>query len=119
MNNYNIGDYGDFETGLASIKSLNDKLDTCKNNIADLKEKLNSDSVFMGPICDNCLENFTNVDKGIDVLTENFSKLGNFCFIISSIVKTEIIDLSSASFFLIFLFHFPLYVPNIPKKTFS
>ena len=78
MNNYNIGDYGDFETGLASIKSLNDNLDTSKNKIADLKAKLNSDAIFMGPICDNCLENFTNVDKGIDILTENFSKLGNY-----------------------------------------
>ncbi len=78
MNNYNVGDYGDFETGLASIKNLNDNLDTSKNNIADLKAKLNSDTIFMGPICENCLEIFTNVDKRIDLLTDNFSKLGNY-----------------------------------------
>ena len=78
MNNYNVGDYGDFETGLESIKNLNDNLDTSKNNIAQLKAKLNSDTVFMGPICNNCNETFTKVDKGIDLLIENFSKIGNY-----------------------------------------
>ena len=78
MNNYNVGDYGDFETGLASIKNLNDNLDTSKKNIADLKAKLNSDTIFMGPICENCLEIFTDVDKRIDLLTDNFATLGNY-----------------------------------------
>ena len=32
----------------------------------------------MGPICNNCNETFTKVDKGIDLLIENFSKIGNY-----------------------------------------
>ena len=87
MNNYNIGDYGDFETGLASIKTLNDNLDTSNSNILDLKSKLTSDTVFMGPICDNCIEAFVNIDKKIDLLTENYSKLGNYLIDIAAAYK--------------------------------
>ena len=78
MNKYKVGEYSIFEEGLASIKNLNDNLDTSKSNISNLKSKLTSDSVLMGPICDNCIEAFVNIDKRINLLTENYSKLGNY-----------------------------------------
>ena len=52
----NVKDYGMFGDGVSAINSLNGELDESKSSISQTKSTLDNDSVFMGPICDSCMD---------------------------------------------------------------
>ena len=45
------GDYGKFEDGMGKVDKVNADLEEQKNTILGYMESLNSEGVFMGPIC--------------------------------------------------------------------
>ena len=78
MNEYNVSDYGIFTDALATTKKLNESLDSNKKTVEDVKNNLNNESVFMGPICDDIVENCGDICNRITLLTDNYNTIGSF-----------------------------------------
>lgn len=84
MKEYEFSDYGVFSDAISTIESLNSKIETIQTSLSSLKSVLNSDSVFAGPIADNCIEALTGIESNMETITENFSKICNYLINISS-----------------------------------
>ena len=101
---YTVSDYGIFTSAIETTNQLNEKLETSKGDTADCKTRLGDDSIFMGPICDSCLEALDNVTNKITTLTSNFTKIESYLEETSSTYQkadseatTTIISLDSAT----------------------
>ncbi len=73
-----VKNYQIFNDGIKSVQSLNEGLDTNKNNILESKTSLDNDAVFMGPICDSCLKGFSEAEAKIQAITEDFSIIATY-----------------------------------------
>ena len=89
MNEFEMSDYGIFSNGVTTIKTLNENMETINTDISECKTTFNNEAVFMGPICDSCLEGFGNVNSKITTMKENFSKIGNYLVETSSNYKAS------------------------------
>ena len=78
MEDYKVEDYGIFNEAVASTKTLNESLASNKSTINECSSKLNSESVFMGPACDQAVEGFTKACSRIETLTDNYTTIGNY-----------------------------------------
>ena len=78
MSEFSVSDYGIFNDGVKSINTLIDKLGSIQSDLSTAKTTLNSDSVFMGPICDNCVEKFGKIDTSVKSIVSNYSKIGKY-----------------------------------------
>ncbi len=78
MNDYKVSDYGIFNDAVGTAKKLNESLDTSKTEIDDCKNKLNSESVFMGPACDEALKGLDNCCSKIELLYDNFNTISGY-----------------------------------------
>lgn len=72
------GDYGQFTSAINRVSTLNSELEENKTTIVGYQNSLNNESVFAGPICDSCVEGFTNLNNLINVMTENFSTIKGY-----------------------------------------
>ncbi len=73
-----VGNYGAFSDGVSSINTLNTDFASSKTVISDCQSTLDSDAVFMGPICDSCLEAFSTANSKINDITSDFSAVGEY-----------------------------------------
>lgn len=78
MNDYSFDQYGIFSDGVATAKTLNESFETGKTSLDACKTTLSSGSIFMGPICDSCVEGLTNANNKIGSQVSNFSTIYNF-----------------------------------------
>ena len=78
MTEFSASDYGIFSDGVKSVNTLNDKLGSIQSELNNAKNNLNSDSVFMGPICDNCVEKFGKLDTKVSSTVNNYKKIGEY-----------------------------------------
>lgn len=72
------GDYGQFSSAINKVNTLNTDLDAQKTAIVGYQNSLNNESIFAGPICDSCIEGFTNLNKTIDLTVSNFSTIKGY-----------------------------------------
>lgn len=72
------GEYSNFDTGISTIKSFNDSLETTKENINKYKESLCNDGVFKGPISDSCEAAFLVIADKFALETENYSTISSY-----------------------------------------
>ena len=78
MKEYDVSDYGIFSNAVGTIKKLNQNIKDSQTTIDDCKSKLNSESVFMGPMCTTCMKGFKGASGKISTMTSNFSTIGNY-----------------------------------------
>ena len=78
MEEYSVSDYGIFNDAISTTKSLTDKLATIQEDMNTCKTKLNDEAVFMGPICDSCVEGFSSLDGKVTSLIGNFNTISNY-----------------------------------------
>ena len=78
MSEYSVSDYGIFKDAVSSVKRISDLLETNKSDLEKDKSDLNSESVFMGPICDSCVEGFGKIDTRLNATYNNFTKISNY-----------------------------------------
>ena len=78
MEEYKVSDYAIFDNAInttskfnEAVKSIQDKVNTCKTKLAD-------ESVFMGPICDSCVQASTSLDSLLTVSMANFSTISDY-----------------------------------------
>ena len=75
MNEYEVNNYGIFSDAVSTTKNLNNSLNTASTELASLKTQLSNGNIFMGPICDSCIEAFATVDSKINNLTVNYGTI--------------------------------------------
>ena len=78
MEDYKVSDYGIFNDAISTTKSFTDILNSIQEKMNDCKSKLNNESVFMGPICDSCVQGFGTVDGEITSLVGNFGTISSY-----------------------------------------
>ncbi len=76
--NIQVSDYGAFSDGVSSINTLNTDFASSKTAISDCQSTLDSDAVFMGPICDSCMDAFSAANSKINNITSDFSAVGDY-----------------------------------------
>ena len=78
MSEYSVSDYGIFKDAVSSVKRISDLLENNKSDLEKNKSDLNSESVFMGPICDSCVEGFGKIDTRLSSTCNNYTKISNY-----------------------------------------
>jgi len=73
-----VGNYGIFDHGVSDVKDICDKYSQGKSDLDGFCSVLKEGSVFMGPVCDSCVEGFKKVDGKIDLDTYNFNEIGKY-----------------------------------------
>jgi len=65
MEEYKVSDYGIFNDAINSTTNYSNKITSIQEAMSNSKSQLNSESVFMGPICESCIQGFGTVDGEI------------------------------------------------------
>ncbi len=76
--NIAVSSYGAFQDGVSTINNLNSDLETSQKEIANCKSSLDSDAVFMGPICDSCMDAFSKADSITSDVVATFSSIASY-----------------------------------------
>lgn len=63
MQNFKIDDYSIFTNSANSVIKNIGKINTLINEGNSLVQQLNSEDVFQGPICDNCISEWKTIEK--------------------------------------------------------
>ncbi len=78
MEDYKVSDYGIFNNAINSTNNYSNKITSIQEALANSKNQLNSESVFMGPICDSCVKGFGTVDGKISTQVDNFGTISSY-----------------------------------------
>ena len=78
MQDYNVSDYEIFTNATATITKYNESVDTAQTTATECQTTLKDESVFMGPIQENCMQEFAVLAVEMKALVENFTTLSSF-----------------------------------------
>lgn len=73
-----VSDYGIFNDAVATVDSLKEEFDTHNTSLKDDCTKLKDESIFMGPICDECVKGFSSVESKLTAEVNAFGKSHTF-----------------------------------------
>lgn len=76
-------DYGEFTAAVATINSLNSKLETGKENIESSKTSLESGEILEGPVADSTQGELANLLNLVSLTVDNFNTMGKKIITIS------------------------------------
>lgn len=88
MNEYSISDYGIFSDAIATTSDCGNKVTTAKDGVVNCKTVLSSESVFMGPIQEKCVEALTGLDTNCSTILSNLTTMSNYLISTSSAYQT-------------------------------
>ena len=88
MNDYSFSDYKIFEEAKTTCTSFSSNIDTTYTTLDSCKNKLNNESVFMGPICDSCVNGFGKTSTNITELKSKITEIQNYLTTASGNYKT-------------------------------
>ena len=63
MEKYEVKDYQIFDNAQSTVSKLNDDLDESNTSIEKCKTSLSDDTIFMGPVADECINAFGKVSE--------------------------------------------------------
>lgn len=72
-----VGNYNLFDTGKSTANTLKSDIITATDTLTGEKTKLSNDSIFMGPICDSCVQGFDVVNLKLKTSQENMDTIMN------------------------------------------
>ena len=78
MSEYSFSDYGIFNDAISTTNNVNSSIIDYGEDIVKCKNELNDESVFMGPICDECLTVFETINTAVTETVENFKKINTY-----------------------------------------
>ena len=87
MKDYGISDYGVFQTASSSTKTLITRISDMQTVLNKYKDVVGNDSVFIGPIAENCLTALDNVNSGFQSSVDNYNEICNFFSLIETNYK--------------------------------
>ena len=69
-----VSDYGIFNDAVSTVDTLKSDFETHNTSLKEDCTKLKSEDTFMGPICDECVKGFSNIDSKIVSEIDAFGK---------------------------------------------
>ena len=75
---YDVGSYGIFSNAVSTTKNTSTSISTSNQSLESLKTQLNNESIFMGPVCDSCVEGFGKAGIKITDLITNLSTIESY-----------------------------------------
>ena len=78
MEEYKVSDYSIFNNAISTTSNYSNKITSIQEAMTNSKNQLNNESVFMGPICDSCVQGFGSLDSLIATLISNFGTISNY-----------------------------------------
>lgn len=78
MNEYNVEDYNLFDEAISTTNTFKNNLDSVSELVNESKTIIGNQSVFMGPIQENCMEVFGKLDSTFDSISTNFTTMASY-----------------------------------------
>ena len=78
MNEYTVSDYGIFSDAVATTSQVQQNIDSSNTILKEAHQSLNNESIFMGPICDSCVNGFTKAEASFTTLNDNFTAIKSY-----------------------------------------
>ncbi|MBQ3307455.1 MAG: C39 family peptidase [Bacilli bacterium] len=78
MEDYNITDYGIFGDAINTTGLVKSSIEACNDAIKQGQSILQDETIFMGPICDSCVEGFSKVTNKFTILNDNFTVISDY-----------------------------------------
>ena len=75
---YSVSDYSLFDNASGTVSTLINSINTASDDLSQSKTQLASESIFMGPISDSCIERFESLKSKIGVDVDNCNKIINY-----------------------------------------
>ena len=79
-----VGDYGAFSNAVATSKELGTAAETSLSTLSSQMTKISDATIFMGPICDSCVDGFTKASASITLLGQNMTSIANYLIDVSN-----------------------------------
>ena len=100
MEDYSVSEYGIFDSAVTSTNNLRSNIDSDVIDIRSCRNKLGDNNVFMGPICDSCINGFDKINGLFTTLNESLATLSSY--LIDTAVAYQNGDSKAANKFLRF-----------------
>ncbi|MBR2828305.1 MAG: C40 family peptidase, partial [Bacilli bacterium] len=84
-----VSDYKVFDDGASKAKTLEEKLKNFQEKIQKVKTTLESESTFMGPICDNCKSAIDKSNSNVESNITSAKELSNYLISVSTCYKNS------------------------------
>lgn len=78
MNEYNVSDYQIFSNGVSTTNAYGTKISDAQTSIKEVQQVLSDGGVFMGPIQENCAQEFGTLTTDMVGIAENFTTISGF-----------------------------------------
>ena len=78
MSDFKASDYSIFTNAISTTKNLNAKIDSGKASVAEVKNVIGNDSVFMGPAANSCRDGLNTTSSKLETLTTNFNSIATY-----------------------------------------
>ena len=88
MNDYEVKDYQIFSNAITTTKTYTSKLGEIGSTIDESKTTISNTSVFMGPIQENCMQEFGTLGTGFQELATNITSISTFLDTTSNTYKS-------------------------------
>lgn len=95
MNDYNVSDYGIFSDAIGTTNTLNTNVGNCQTAAQQCITTVSSESVFMGPIADKCVQFLNNLNTDLDTFKGNLTKMSSYLISTSSTYQAGDAEASS------------------------
>ena len=87
MDKFSITDYGIFNNAISTTALTNSKVTECNASLNDSLTKLSNESVFMGPVAEECVNLINELDTSLNTIGENFKTIADFLTTASATYK--------------------------------
>ena len=77
MSKYDIQNYSSFDNGISTTSNLMNSLENASKILDTCKNNLSNNSIFMGPLCDECVTAFGDASAKIKNLSTQYNKVKN------------------------------------------
>ena len=75
---YDVGSYGIFGNAITTARNTTTSLSSSNDILENCKTQISNESIFMGPICDSCIEGFAKMATRITNMTENLTTVSTY-----------------------------------------
>ena len=75
---YDVGSYGIFGNAITTARNTTTSLSSSNDILENCKTQISNESIFMGPICDSCIDGFARMATRITNMTENLTTVSTY-----------------------------------------
>ena len=78
MKDYQVTDYGIFSDAISTTTKYSESIKNTQTAATEAETTIKDESVFMGPIQENCVQEFSKMTVEMNTMVENFNTLATF-----------------------------------------